>query len=343
MEREKFLRILKELRDVCDEVNSETKKEDPNNKVIYEVLQFSDLANKWDSVFNIADFYNHNWLGNIDFMHIPDFNQTLQNCRTYPIIIAREKDSNKILGISTIKYDENTETNIDPYFPEENAHYFSITGILTRKNNTHKGIGKKIYEIAVRGSNKYAKHYPKTRLMCVIDCRNRQSLKALASAIENIKNNNSVGINKELEAYIIGYYELRDKENNNLIEAPTLVMEINLDEKESTTHTATTYEQVIEFNKKDNENLFGSLLLTLKDKFSRYSINPPIIQEDTDCGIVCFYSLADREKCKIQGINIIPNGTEQGNDRIPVLDKTMHSFIGPVPPILVETVEGDDR
>ena len=68
MEREKFLSILRELRLVCDEVN----KENSNSEISYELLQFSDLARKWDSVYKVANFYNHNWLGNADFMHIPD-------------------------------------------------------------------------------------------------------------------------------------------------------------------------------------------------------------------------------------------------------------------------------
>ena len=36
--------------------------------------------------------------------------------------------------------------------------------------------------------------------MCVIDCRNRQSLNALASAVENIRKNNRIGEGKELPA-----------------------------------------------------------------------------------------------------------------------------------------------
>lgn len=87
MERERFLTILRELQDVCMEVNSELAGTE-NGKVIYEVLQFSDLARNWDSVYNIADFYNHNWLGNVDFMHIPNFMQVIQNCKSYPIIIG---------------------------------------------------------------------------------------------------------------------------------------------------------------------------------------------------------------------------------------------------------------
>jgi len=257
MEREKFLIILRELRKVCEEVNQGLIEENPDNKVIYEVLQFSDLAKKWNSVFNIADFYNHNWLGNVDFMHIPDFMQTFQNCRNYPIIIAREKDTDNLLGISTIKYDENTGENIDPYFPEKDAKYFSITGILSKKDNPYRGIGKKIYEIALKGAYNYEKYYPGTMMMCVIDCRNKQSLRALTSAAEKINQSDYVGINKELPVHILGYYELRDKESQKILEAPTLVIEIGLEEKEA--------EQIVddnnlEYEKSNKENLFDSLL-----------------------------------------------------------------------------------
>ena len=41
--------------------------------------------------------------------------------------------------------------------------------------------------------------------MCVIDCRNKQSMRALTSASENIRNSNYVGEGKELPAYIAGF------------------------------------------------------------------------------------------------------------------------------------------
>ena len=50
MERIKFLSILRELRNECRRVNEENDKLDPNNEVIYEVLQLSDLSEKWDNV-----------------------------------------------------------------------------------------------------------------------------------------------------------------------------------------------------------------------------------------------------------------------------------------------------
>lgn len=329
MEREKFLAILRELRDVCEYTN----KEDEESKVIYEVLQFSELSKKWNSVHNIANFYNHNWLGNVDFMHIPDFEQTLRNCQNYPIIIAREKGTDTILGISTIKYDENSEQNIDPYFPEPDTKYFSVTGILVKKNNPYKGIGKKIYEIAIRGAYNYEKSYPGTKMTCVIDCRNKQSLRALASAINNIETNNYIGEGKELPAHILGYYELRGKENDDLLEAPTLVMEIDLRGKSKSKDEST---DVLEYTRNDGEELFNSLLAILKDNFSKYGINEPIIEEDTDCGMVYFYSLQEKERCKIENVEIKPHDTAEGNDRKVMYDRKMHEFIGPMPSISVE-------
>jgi len=331
MERTKFMTILRELERTCRSVNKQAE-ETGESEVIYEVLQFSDLAKKWDSVYNITEFYNHNWLGNIDFMHIPDFRQTLENCKSYPIIIARKNGTDEILGISTIKYDENSEDKIDPYFPEEDAKYFSITGILTRKNNTHKGIGKKIYEIAIRGAYNYEKEYPDTKMMCVIDCRNRQSLRALTSAVNRIKEEKCVGEGKELPVHILGYYELRSKEEDKILEAPTLVIEIELEAriaKQTDNNSTLEYEN-------NGEDLFNSLLATLRNKLARFGINEPTIREDEDCGIVYFYSLEDKEKCTIQGVTINPNGTEQGNDRKPREDREMKEFVGPMPPIWVE-------
>lgn len=332
MERERFLTILRELRSVCEEVNEELAGTE-NGKVVYEVLQFSDLARNWDSVYNIADFYNHNWLGNVDFMHIPNFMQVIQNCQSYPIIIAKERDTNQLLGISTIKYDENTDENCDPYFPERDAKYFSITGILVKKDNPHRGMGKKIYEIALRGAHNYEKIYPGTSMMCVIDCRNRQSLRALTSAVESVRDNNCVGEGKELPVSICGYYELRDKESDELIEAPTLVIDIDLNARDVVKSNGN---DVLDYQEHDGEDFFNSLLGTLRSQFNKYGISEPIIAEDIDCGMVYYYSLQDKERCQISGVEIRPNGTENGNDRVPVKDEEMHKFVGPMPPIAIE-------
>ena len=108
MKEEQFKTILDQMYEICEKVNKEMDR-NPENNLRYEVLQYSDIANRYDSVQQITDFYNRNWTGNKDFMHIPDFNQVLDNCLKYPIIIAREKEKSDILAISTIKYDENKD------------------------------------------------------------------------------------------------------------------------------------------------------------------------------------------------------------------------------------------
>lgn len=339
MERLKFLSILREFKNECKRVNEENELLNPSNEVVYEVFQLSDLSENRENIYMVADFYNKNWQGNRDFMHIPDFEQTLANTRAYPIIIARKKGTDEILGISTIKYDENSEEFIDPYFPEGDAKYFSITGILTKRNNTYKGIGKKIYEIALRGAYNYEKHYPGTRIMCVIDCRNRQSLRALSSAVKNIRDDGFLGDDLYLPANVFGYYELRDKEEGKLLEAPTLVMEVGLNPKERTGEKEEFSLRNISFNRKEGQSLFDTLLETLKDNLYEYKINEPQVLEDTDAGMVYFYSLEDREMCKLEGISIESNGTEKGNDRVPKDDIFMRNFMGPIPVIRISEEE----
>lgn len=326
MEKEKFFRILKEMHMVCEEVNEELKETDPNSKLRYEVLQFSDLARDWDSVYKIADFYNNNWLGNKDFMHIPNCQQVLENCKQYPIIIAREEGEKDILGISAIKYDENTKDMIDPYFPEEDAKYFSITGILVKRGTTHKGMGKKIYEIAIRGAHEYNKVYPDTRIMCVIDCRNNHSLRALSTAVENINAGGKVGENRMLPANIVGYYELRNPEDGKLEEAPTLVLEVGLNDIEKT--SVEKSEKTLEYKEVDGQSLFDSLTAELREKVQAYGLAEPVVMKDDGCGIVYYYSL--QSDCVLEGTKIIPNGTEQGNDRKPMIDETLNTVYTPL-------------
>ena len=73
MQEEQLLCILKQMQDVCKLINPKTKHNNPNSKLVYEVLQLSDLAksNQKDPrkvIKTIADFYNLNWKGNADFM-----------------------------------------------------------------------------------------------------------------------------------------------------------------------------------------------------------------------------------------------------------------------------------
>lgn len=334
MERRKFDIILSKMNQICMEINAENDSKNPDNQVVYEVLQLSDLRNDWDIIHRITMFYNENWTGNRDFMHIPNIMQVLNNCRNYPIILAREKGKKEIIGISTIKYSENNENSQDPYFPEQDTSFFSITGILTKKDNRIKGIGKKIYEIAVRGSYEYEKEYPGTRLMCVIDCRNKHSLEALAVAIENINNNSNLEFRNKLPANIMAYYELKEKKKDELLEAPTLVLEVGLNPDEKIDENQE--EEEINYFKEEDKSLFESLVKQLRSKLRKYGIQEPHVGIDLDDGNpiqVYFYPLSNIRGCNIRNIRINPGDTSDGNCRTPEDESTISGFVGPMPKI----------
>ena len=350
-ERKKFITALQEMHKACEAVNNEIRKSNPENEVIYEVMQLSELMKKASEqpeegevkqtpdnyLSQIADFYNNNWLGNKDFMHIPNFSQVMANYMKHPIIIAREQGQDEILAISTIKYDENNPEEIDPYFPDPEAKYFSITGILAKRGTTHKGMGKKIYEIALRGAHGYSKTYPGTRIMCVIDCRNAQSLRALSTAVETINSKGLVGENQELPANIVGYYELLNTETGKLEEAPTLVLEVGLEPQAK--GTARIEAKTLEYSKPESGSLFETLTKELKVKLKKYGIQEPIKHEDIGTGMVHYYTFG--KDCSLEQTKIISNGTEKGNDRIAIDDETKKTQ-GPVIMYWGEGNLGDD-
>lgn len=274
----------------------------------------------------IAAFYNINWRGNPEFMHTPNFQQVMSNYMKYPIIIARKKGSDEILAISTIKYNENTQKEIDPYFPFPDAKYFSITGILVKHGTQYKGMGKKIYELALRGCCEYAKLYPGTRLMCEIDCRNFPSLRALASAVTSINNSGSLGNSKMLPANILGFYTLSNSQNpEELQEAPTALLEVGLLPQEKPSQE--TEISTLNFSVPQSGSLYTSLLQQIKSQFgSKFGFLNPQLNKDGD-NTVCFYPFA--KECSITSTRINPNGTEKGKQRTPIVDAT--SFLqGPV-------------
>lgn len=302
-------KIIKILNQICIEENQ---KVELNFKIKYEVLQLSNLnTNKIDSAYLISKFYNENFYGNADFMHIPNFIQALESFLNYPIIIAREEGSKQILGISILKYFE-SDNNFDPYFPIENVKYFSITGILTNVENKKMGfygIGKKIYEILLKAVLEYKKICNDIRLMCVIDCRNNHSIDALRCATNNL---NSQFIIPQVDSTIVGYYKVEDQINNNLIEAPTFVVEIKMDNIDTKNKEKITlkYDSSI----KDKSKSYLDMQKIIDKNFICDKRNNPIKSIDPGCGIVTYYPLLDNS---LNNLIITSNGTELGNDRVP--------------------------
>ncbi len=296
MSNERFRIAVLAISEICNRINSKDK-ESLEYVVLQDLPKDDPYLRDPFIMYKIAEFYNQNWVGNVDFMHIPSFEQVEYNCKTYPTIIAREKDTKEIVGISTLKYEENSKYVEDPYYPILHEKYFSITGILTKMDNPHRGVGKKIYEICLKGHYAFNKVFNDTSIMCVIDCRNKNSLNALNSAAERLNDS----VEENMVAKISGYYVLTD-DCGKMIEAPTVVLKVEEDKKRDEQRS------VMEFND-DGNDLFKSLLTTLEDEFT--DVSEPVINMDEGTGLVSYYHVRNYHSLP----KVISNGTEKGNNR----------------------------
>ena len=294
--------IVKILKEFCDLENEKLK---INSKLRYEIFQVSSFSNDLiKSAYLLTKFYNDHFKGNVDFMHIPSFKQVVEDINKYPIIIAREEESRVILGASILKYND-PNINFDPYYPYKNP-YFSITGILTNDKNRSKGyygVGKKIYEIIIESVLKYNEVNPNINLMCVIDCRNNNSINALKKACNDLK------INSE----IVGIYTVS---NNILLEAPTIVIEINKGNKNNNLTILNYMNDNVE-----KELMYDHLLDNL---ITNFNIKETICNID-ECGLVTYYYL-ENNVC-LDNILIYTNNTELGNNRIPISSKKLNLMV----------------
>ena len=63
-----------------------------------------------DMLFELAYFYDTNFIGNKDFIHIPNISTIVDNTVNHPIVLATKKDelgNECILGATTIKIENN--------------------------------------------------------------------------------------------------------------------------------------------------------------------------------------------------------------------------------------------
>lgn len=337
----KFLSLFKAMQSVCEQENINNS----STPIIYEVLQLSELIKKEPVFFpestqtsiptptpdsyleTIADFYNYNYLGNPEFMHTPNFEQVIANYMQYPIVIAREKSSDTILAASTLKYSENSEEKIDPYFPFPNTTVLTMTGLLVSKKSPYKGLGQSLYRLEIEAARKFAELSADspTRLMCEIDCRNFPSLRALSSAVNRINNSGCLGESEVLPANLLGFYTLSTSENpEKPVEAPTAVIEVGLVPQPKTLLEP----QTLEFSHPTESSLYVSLLNQIKTQFGeKFELSSPQITKDGD-SVICFYPF--NKQCPIVSMCIEPNGTDKGTSRTPITDSTKF-MQGPLP------------
>lgn len=279
-----------------------------NNGIIFSVIQYDKYFQKLgitNTIDKIVEFYDTQYTGNADYIHIPDFNTVLNNYLNFPILSAYQIVDGEIdiLGLTTIKNYYNM-IQLNPYYPIENAYYSEITGLIAKKHNYIKSIGKHLNEVATMAIREYQKIFPKLELVYVADCRNFRSVNAAKYGAKYIRESD----NSPTHARLIGYYTVVDQ-NNKLLEAPTFVIKFEMNKPLPS-------KQNITFNYKYSENLFEDMEKEIREKLNNFGIKPEIQTIDVGTGIVKFYELENKD-INIEDITIFTNQTDLGNDRIP--------------------------
>lgn len=263
-----------------------------------------------DMIFNLDYFYDANYTGNKDFIHIPNIKNILDNIVKYPILLATQKNElgeEDILGASTVKIENNKSISDNPYFPTLNETVLTITGILTKANAVNsnnkriRGIGKELIKSSIMAAYN-VNTTNKVRLIYEADCRNIHSFNAIVNAVKELKEENlNIGLT------IDGYYEILNS-SGDLEEAPTFVLEINL-EKE-----INTLNKEIEFNYLNcsSTDLFSDLNNVIENNTKELK---QYVNRKNNKTII-YHSL---EPINAFRVSINPGSTADGNERIPSL------------------------
>ena len=270
-----------------------------------------------DKIFELAYFYDQNFTGNKDFMHIPNIKQIMQNVYKYPIILATQSNGieEEIVGATTVKIEKNKSILKNPYFPTKNETVLTITGVLTKQNivdgfgNRIRGIGRELFKSAIRAAYEFNKT-EKVRLVSEIDCRNKNSLKAISGAVKELKEE---GLNINL--YMPGYYEIINM-NGNLKEAPTFMVEVDLNDSKTLENSNTLFSYL---NCRNNE-LFSDLSLVLEK--STVELKQYITKANAN--IVCYHQIVPIDALKVE---LEVGSTAMGNERVPALSGIQLEFV----------------
>lgn len=273
---------------------------------LFQTIQNKDLVR--DMIFNLAYFYDVNYTGNKDFIHIPNISNILDNILKHPIMLATQKDeygAEDILGVTTVKIENNESISNNPYFPTSGETVLTITGVLTKmnavnkNNNRIRGVGKELIKSSIMAAYNVNKQ-SKIRLICEVDCRNLHSFNAVVNSIKELQAEN-INVN----VAISGYYEILNS-YGDLQEAPTFVLEMYFDDN-----------KIIE-----NRNIeFNYLSCKSTELFSDLN---NVIEENTkelkqyvnrkDDKTIIYHSL---EPINALNVSINAGNTADGNERVP--------------------------
>lgn len=302
-----FKHYIKEMEEKTEKVKSNQSSFETNFHLFQTIRNKDDVR---DTIFNLTYFYDNNFTGNKDFMHIPNISNVLNNVLNYPIMLVSKKDEHgkdEILGTTTVKFENNKFITDNPYFPTKGEDVLSITGVLTKidaqdnKGNKIRGLGRELFKSAIKGAYNINKE-KHIRLICEIDCRNTNSLHSVCKAVKELQEE---GLN--LQMFLNGYYEIKSK-NRTMVEAPTFVFEIDLNGNKEINNDSLNFD----YQNLESTNLFANLskVICKNTKESKRFIN---YKNDNK---VIYHTL---EPMNALNINLNVGTTADGNNRQPEL------------------------
>ncbi len=283
-----------------------------NNEICFKLAQ--DLVSQDEfinQVLNISYFYDMNFTGNKDFMNIPDIKKVATNLMNYPIMVATKKGkdgSEEIIGITTMKFENNRTIDSNPIFPTKNENVLFITGLLTKNYDLCPdeakviGIGKELCKASIRGAYNICMKTG-SRLVCEVDCRNLNSFKAFSKAVLELNEENMY-----VEANICGYYEIFSRQNR-LVEAPTFIVEFEFYKEDSNDDGKTKFS----YTDCKSSRLYSDLSKCIRENTKE---NIKFITT-VDNGFVVFH---DTKKINILQVELEVGNSADGNCRVPVLN-----------------------
>lgn len=296
LEETVFSKYFKEMEELKERSN-----------IKFNLFQSLPKENFFNNILKLTYFYDQNFIGNKDFMHIPNVSQVYQNVIRYPVILATRRNEfgeNEIIGATTMKMENNLKKSDNPFFPTSNENVIFITGVLAKQNvfdmcgTRIKGIGKQLYKSAIKGAYEINKN-SKIRLVCEIDCRNKHSFDALCKTVKILQDEGfNIGVN------FIGYYEVINK-NIDLVEAPTFIFEVDFQNK-----VEEKSKIIFSYINSSNVDIFKELSYVIKRNTSE------------KCSYLNMYEqnfVVYHEIKPINAIDIViePGNTADGNKRIP--------------------------
>ena len=80
-----FKHYIKEMEEKTEKVKSNQSSSETNIHLFQTIRNKDDVR---DTIFNLTYFYDNNFTGNKDFMHIPNISNVLNNVLNYPIMLV---------------------------------------------------------------------------------------------------------------------------------------------------------------------------------------------------------------------------------------------------------------